>query len=218
MHAGFRNPNTIKRNQAAAVIICRILQMLHSFIPYRYAAVIAGVLLVFLLPACENDPAAVNDINAKKTGVEEAKNVIVNYTLGGRAKAVLRAPLMFRVQDTLPYVEFTKTVHVDFYNDSASIDSKLDAVYAKYTETQSRVFLKDSVKMMNINGDTLYCDELYWDRNRQGREFYTDKPVRIRTRTHIINGIGMESSQDFKEKNIRQVTGIIKVSGTQFPQ
>jgi LPS export ABC transporter protein LptC len=190
--------------------------MSFNFTSYRFLA--AAVLLLLVFTACENDPQVVNELNKKKTGVEEAKNVIINYTLGGKAKAVLRAPLMYRVQDTLPYVEFTKTVHVDFYNDTAAIDSKLDAIYAKYTETQSRVFLKDSVKLMNTNGDTLYCDELYWDRNRQGREFYTDKPVRIRTRTHIINGVGMESSQDFKEKNIRQVTGMIKVPNTQFPQ
>ncbi len=194
--------------------------MLPGFVPYRSPSIITAAIVVlgFVFSSCENDPAVVNDLSTKKTAVEEAKNVIINYTMGGRAKAVLRAPLMYRVQDTLPYVEFTKTVHVDFYNDSAEIDSKLDALYAKYTETQSRVYLRDSVKMMNNAGDTLYCDELYWDRNRPGREFYTDKPVRIRTRTHIINGVGMESSQDFKEKNIRQVTGIIKVPSTQFPQ
>ena len=194
--------------------------MFSGFIPYRYSSVItaAAVVLALVFSSCENDPKEVNELNTKKAGVEEAKNVIINYTMGGKAKAVLRAPLMYRVQDTLPYVEFTKTVHVDFYNDTAVIDSKLDAVYAKYTETQSRVYLRDSVRMMNNAGDTLYCDELYWDRNRQGREFYTDKPVRIRTRTHIINGVGMESSQDFKQKSIRQVTGYIKVPSTQFPQ
>jgi LPS export ABC transporter protein LptC len=190
------------------------------FLSYPRSVIItaAAVVTAIIFASCENDPTEVNNLNTKKTGIEEAKNVLLNYTMGGKAKALLRAPLMYRVQDTLPYVEFTKTVHVDFYNDTAAIDSRLDANYAKYTETQSRVFLKDSVKLMNTSGDTLYCDELYWDRNRPGREFYTDKPVRIRTRTHIINGLGMESSQDFKEKNIRQVTGIIKVPGTEFPQ
>ncbi len=168
--------------------------------------------------SCENDPAAVNNLTAKKTGVEEAINVLINYTLGGKAKAVLTAPLMYRVQDTVAYAEFPKTIHVDFYNDSAVVDSKLDALYARYLETQSKVFLRDSVRLMNLAGDTLYCDELYWDRNRTGSEFYTDKPVRIRTKTHIINGIGMEASQDFKQKYIKKPTGFLKVSNTQLPQ
>lgn len=173
---------------------------------------------VAVFTACENDPNEVNNLNTRKTGVEEARNVNINYTLGGQAKAVLTAPLMLRVQDTLPYAEFTKTIHVDFYGDTATITSKLDALYAKYIETQSKVYLRDSVRLTNTEGDTLYCDELYWDRNRVGREFYTDKAIRIRTKTHIINGMGMESSQDFKDKLIKQPTGYIKVPTTQFPQ
>ena len=124
---------------------------------------------------------------------------------------------MYRVQDTIPYVEFPKNIHVDFFDIRDSIDSKLDAKYARYKESQSKVFLKDSVRVINVKGDTLYCNELYWDRSHTGAEFYTDKPVRIRTRTEIIDGIGMEARQDFKEWYIIHPTGVIKVSGAQFP-
>jgi LPS export ABC transporter protein LptC len=177
-----------------------------------------GVFLLCMLAACENKDKDILDLNTKKTGVEVAENVRMNYTIGGKAKAVLTAPLMYRVQDTIPYTEFTKTIHVDFYNDTAGIDSKLDAQYAKYVESQSRVFLKDSVRLINTLGDTLYCQELYWDRARVGREFYTDKAIRIRTKTHIINGIGMETDQDFKHKHILQSTGFIKIPARQFPE
>src|ERR1700752_2699934 len=104
-----------------------------------FAALITGCIF---LNACENDPKEVDLVNSKRLGVEEAKNVDINYTLGGHAKAKLLSPQMFRVQDTLPYVEFPKTLHVDFYNDSASVDSKLDALYGKYYESQSKVFLR----------------------------------------------------------------------------
>ena len=181
-----------------------------------FAAFITGC---FFLCSCENDPNVIKELNAKRTGVEEAKIVTVHYSINGRRKALLTSPLMYRVQDTVPYVEFPKTVHVDFFNEknSDSIESKLDARYAKYKETQSIVFLKDSVRVINVLGDTLYCDELYWDIKRVGSEFYTDKPVRIRTRTQIINGIGMEARQDFKEWHIIQSTGFIKVPASQFP-
>ena len=124
---------------------------------------------------------------------------------------------MLRYQDTLPYLEFPKTIHVDFYNDTLLIESRLDALYARYMESENKVFLRDSVKVINLTGDTLYCRELYWDRSKTGKEFYTDKPVRIRTRTQIINGIGMEARQDFKEWHIIQSTGFIKVPASQFP-
>ena len=173
----------------------------------------------FFLCSCENDINVIKQFNTKKTGVEEAKKVAVNYSIGGRRKALLTSPLMYRVQDTVPYVEFPNTIHVDFFNEKNSdvIDSKLDARYAKYKETQSIVFLKDSVRVINVLGDTLYCDELYWDVKKTGAEFYTEKPVRIRTRTQIINGIGMQARQDFKEYHIVQPTGIISVPASQFP-
>jgi len=120
----------------------------------------------------------------------------------------------------MPYVEFPNTIHVDFYNDSSKIESVLDAKYAKYVESQSKILLRDSVRFIGMkNGDTLYCNELYWDRNRPVYQFYTDKPVQIRTKMQIINGTGFETSQDFKDKWIKYPTNtIIKVSSSEFPE
>lgn len=176
-----------------------------------------GLLTILFFTGCENSDKELKDFNSRALGIEEAKNVDVNYTIGGRIKAKLLSPIMLRVQDTMPYVEFPKSLHVDFYNLDTVIESKLDARYGKYYEAQSRVFLKDSVRVINVKGDTLYCDELWWDRNRTGTEFYTDKPVKIRTRTETLNGIGMESGQDFKNYHIIQATGMVKVPATEFP-
>jgi LPS export ABC transporter protein LptC len=173
-------------------------------------------LLSVILSSCDTDKE-LKEMSSKNLGVEEIKDADINYTLGGKAKAKLLSPLMLRVQDTVPYVEFPNKLHVDFFNDSGTVDSRLDAFYGKYYESQSKVFLKDSVVIKNVLGDTLYCDELWWDRNRVGTEFYTDKPVRIRRKMEIINGIGMEARQDFKEWHIIQSTGIIKVPNSQFP-
>jgi len=180
------------------------------------AAFLTGCLF---LSSCENDEKEIKDLYTRKLGIEEAKDVRLNYTNGGKAKALLTSPLMLRVQDTIPYLEFPNTVSVDFFNDAEAVESHLTSHYAKYRENQNIVYLKDSVKVYNLlKGDTLYCEELYWDRARTGAEFYTDKPVRIRTRTQILNGIGMEARQDFKEWHIIKPTGIITVPASQFPQ
>lgn len=172
----------------------------------------------FFLCGCENKLADVQKINSKELGKDVAKNVVVRYSLGEVKKAILTAPLMYRVQDTSSYVEFPNTLHVDFYNEKGdSIESRLDAKYAKYRDAQSVVFLKDSVRVLNVLGDTLYCDELYWNRDRTGTEFYTDKPVRIRRRMQIIDGTGLEARQDFKEWHIIHPAGFVKVPGSEFP-
>jgi LPS export ABC transporter protein LptC len=177
----------------------------------------AWFIITAISSSCGNTDKEIKDMTTKGLGVEEIKNADINYTLGGRAKAKLLSPLMLRVQENIPYVEFPKTLHVDFFNETGAVDSRLDALYGKYFESQSKVFLKDSVKVINVLGDTLYCNELWWDRSRIGNEFYTDKPVRIRRKMQIIDGIGMEARQDFKEWHIINPVGTINVPNSQFP-
>ncbi len=181
-----------------------------------FAALTMGCVFVW---GCENDATKVNRLNKKNTGVEEAIAVRLNYTIGGKTKAILTSPLMLNVQATVPYVEFPKTLHVDFYNDSThEIESVMDARYANYKQYQSIVYLRDSVVVRNIQkGDTLYCDELYWDRNRTGVEFYTDKPVKIRTKTETLDGKGMEAGQDFRNWHIMHPVGPISIPASKFP-
>lgn len=177
----------------------------------------AFLFLFTFIISCGNSDKELNDYSSKSLGVEEIINADINYTLGGKAKAKLLSPLMLRVQDASPYVEFPKKLHVDFFNETGAVDSRMDALYGKYFEQESKVFLRDSVKVINVLGDTLYCDELWWDRSRKGNEFYTDKPVRIRRKLQIIDGIGMDASQDFKAWHIINPVGIINVPNSQFP-
>lgn len=176
-------------------------------------------LLMVCLSACENDVTTVSELFSGKLGVEEAHNVSITYTMGGKATALLTAPLMLRSQDSIPSVEFTKSIHVDFFNPAGQVESKLDAKYARYKENQGLVFIRDNVRVINLfKGDTLDCQELYWDRQLTGREFYTDKPVRIRTPTQAIDGVGMESGQDFKNWKISKPIGTIGVPAVNFPE
>lgn len=169
--------------------------------------------------SCENDETEVADLSSKKPGVEVAKDVSINYTVGGRIRAILTAPVMNRIKDSIPFVEFPGSIHADFYNESAVIESKLDARYGTYKETSAIIFLRDSVRVINIlKGDTLICEELYWDQSKAGSEFFTDKPVKIRTRTQVIDGVGMESGQDFRNWRILSPRGSLQVPGSSFPE
>jgi hypothetical protein len=221
MQAGFRSVNITKPLLYALINLSYCMASLKGisispFLPKRLAH-LSIVTLSLLLSACGNTDGEWESMNSKSLGVEEVKNVDINYTLGGRAKAKLLSPLMLRVQDDKPYVEFPKKLHVDFFNETGTVDSRLDALYGKYYELESKVFLKDSVVVINVLGDTLYCHELWWDRNRPGFEFYTQKSVRIRRKMEVIDGVGMEARQDFKEWVIKESRGFIKVPSSQFP-
>ncbi|MDQ6757636.1 MAG: LPS export ABC transporter periplasmic protein LptC [Bacteroidota bacterium] len=186
--------------------------------PYKINLVAALLAGCFFIAACGNTDKELKDYSTKRIGVEHAKFISINYSISAKTKATLTAPLMLRYQDTVPYIEFPKSIHADFYNDSLVIESRLDALYGRYMETESKVYLRDSVRLMNTKGDTLYCNELYWDRNKAGKEFYTDKPVRIRTKTQIIDGTGLEAPQDFSGWTIYHPKGFVKVPASEFPQ
>ena len=173
----------------------------------------------FFLMSCENDSNLVNNLSRRSVGTEEATNVKINYTMSGKAKAILTAPLMLHVADTATYYEFPKTLYAEFFNEQEVKETKLTALYGKYRDGESIIFLRDSVKIINmLKGDTIYCDDLWWDRSRTGVEFHTDKKVRIRQRDgQYLNGMGMEANQSFKSYHIINVNGVINSKGDGFP-
>jgi lipopolysaccharide export system protein LptC len=167
-----------------------------------YRATIAAISLAFLLTGCENDLKKVDSLLQKKTGVEEAKVIESYLSEGGKVKARLLSPLMRRYMVDSSYMEFPQSLHVDFYDDSIKIESTLDAKYAKYMESQKKIFLKDSVVVVNLQtGDTLKSRELWWDQNKE--EFYTDKPAEYHQRNGNVlyhrNGLRAAQNLSWRE-------------------
>jgi LPS export ABC transporter protein LptC len=157
----------------------------------------------FFVWSCENDMREVQNLSKKSIGVEEGKEIESYLSQEGKLKAKLIAPLMLRYQSDTPKVEFPKTLRVDFYNDSTKVESKLFAKYGRYLENENKVFLRDSVIVFNMAGDTLICKELYWDQLKA--KFYTDKNVIIHKPDQKVYGTGLEADQDFKNITIKNV-------------
>jgi LPS export ABC transporter protein LptC len=160
----------------------------------------------FFILGCENDERTLNAWTEKKVMVDEVREVTTLFSQRGNLKAILKSPLMLRYQTDTNYVEFPKKLHVDFYDSLAKRESWLDAKYGKYFESLNRVFLRDSVKVITIGGDTLYTAELWWDQAQQ--QFFTDSVVKIITKdNNVRGGKGMVASQDLDNVVIRNPTG-----------
>ncbi len=132
----------------------------------------------FFMVACENDVNAVKELGAKTTSIEEGIQIESYLSNEGKISAKLTAPLLLRYQgDSARKAEFPKSLHVDFFDDSLKLESKLDAKYGRYLENDRKVYLRDSVVVFNLKGDTLFCKELYW--NQGTEQFFTDKEVTL---------------------------------------
>src|ERR1043165_3004565 len=168
-------------------------------------ALLMGGFIVF--SSCENDPAVVDALFKKKISAEVGKNIESYLSQSGKVKAKLTSPYMLRYQADSPYIEFPRTLHVDFYNDSTIIESTVDAKYARFVEYDHKVLLRDSVLVQSLkNGDTLRTQELWWDQDKH--EFYTDKPSHVYQRDKIIFAkSGLRASQDLTSYTFYNTSG-----------
>jgi LPS export ABC transporter protein LptC len=176
-----------------------IKMVLHKF--FWQAAFFGSCLFFF---SCENDPEVVNRTNERKADVEEAYHIQSYLSQNGNLRAKLVSPFMLRYAMDTSYLEFPKTLHVNFYDSSGKVESQLDALYGKYLETRSVVYLRDSVVVFNVKGDTLRTPDLWWDQNT--KKFYTPSRVRIQRKgQRVIGGKGMEATQDLNDIIIFQI-------------
>jgi LPS export ABC transporter protein LptC len=162
-----------------------------------------------------NDPKVIDDLTKNKIMVDEAKNVVSYLSQQGKLKAKLTAPIMNRYQADTVYFDFPNTLHVDFYDDSARLESWLDSKHGKYFESLNRVYLWDSVIVINRNGDTMKSPDLWWDQNT--KLFYTDKLAEFHTKSkQIMGGKGAEATQDLTAITFKQPTGHVLVNEQEF--
>jgi LPS export ABC transporter protein LptC len=176
---------------------------------YHIYTILAAILFgcFFVLSGCENDINTVKNLGKKVIGIDEAKNVESYMSQNGKTKAKLIAPSMLLSQDEYgKKVEYPKTLKVDFFDDSLHIQSKLFARYGSFSERDSKIFLKDSVIVFNVKGDTLICKELFWDQTTQ--RFSTEKEVYISQTQPVrqtLIGIGFNSDQNLTDVHIGHV-------------
>ena len=171
----------------------------------------------FFVAGCENDEQLIKKLTENKVLVEEAKNIEAYLSQQGVVKAKLKSPLMLRYERDTTYAEFPKTLHVDFFDSTSKIQSWLDAKYGKYFESQNKVFLRDSVVAINVDGDTLKTPELWWDQQKE--KFYTDKYAELHTKSkQITGGKGLEASQDFRDILFKEPVGTVHVSESGIPK
>jgi len=167
--------------------------------------------------SCENTQEEIDALTKTKVMQEEATGILGYLSQDGKMKANLTAPLMLRVMADTQYVEFPRSLHVDFYDDSTKIETWLDSKYGKYFENYNKVYLRDSVVVITIKGDTLRCHNLWWDQNKG--IFFTDSVATYRSPGNdITGGKGMEATQDLKTVKFKFPLGTVQINESGFPE
>ncbi len=173
-----------------------------------------------LMASCENDSKQIEALTKKVILKDEAKNITSYLSQGGKMRARLTAPLMWRVETDSFYIEFPKSLHVDFFDSLKIIETRLDAKYGKYYETQNKIYLRDSVLIKTNTGATLLCEDLWFDQNKD--KFYTDKKViyndSLAGISNYIGEKGLDATKDFKDVRFKASSGNVVIRDTaSFP-
>ena len=180
--------------------------MIRHSIKKQIKSAVAIISSCFFMASCENNVNEVRNLGKKNGGVDIGKDVAIYMSSGGKMSAKIMGPIMNRyLQDSSKMVEFPNNIFVDFYKDSAKVDSKLRANYANYKETENNIFLQGNVIVFNLQGDTLWCQEMFWD--QETGKFHTDKDVIVKQHNPQVKtfGKGFEANQDLTDIRIFQV-------------
>lgn len=185
--------------------------------PYNFFTTALFITGCFFMGACENDDKVLNDWTRNVVMREEAKDVVSYMSQDGELRAKLTAPVMIRTNADTISVEFPKSLHCDFFNDSTKkLETWLDCRYGIYYENLNKVYLRDSVVVISVKGDTLRTPDLWWDQTT--KMFYTDKYANYYGPNKILRGgTGMEATQDLRRITFKEATGNMKVSENGMP-
>lgn len=170
-----------------------------------------------VVTGCKNDLSKYKAaLDQSILNVERAEEVTIIYSKDGLTKARLFTKNFQHIQNVNPtYIEMSKGLKVEFYNDTLQVQSVLTAKYGKYFEQSGNVLVRDSVVVTNIKKEQLNTEELVW--NEKLQKFYTEKFVRITTPTQVIYGDGLESNQNFTIYKITNIKGIIGITANSLP-
>ena len=137
------------------------------------------------------------------------ENIEILYSDSAIVRFKLNAPIMVKFdQDPKdPFTEFPNGINIKRYNTEMEVTTNITADYARQFTNEDKWLARNNVVVVNIQGDSLRTEELYWDQKKE--KIYTEKFVTIITKDRIINGIGMHSDQEMNNIAVINITGII---------
>lgn len=143
--------------------------------------------------------------------VEEARDVLVNYTDSTYTVFILKAPLSRRVFKKSTVTEvFPEGIEVSFYDKSRQPRSWLTADYAVRDQANRIITVQKHVVLRNDQGERLDGPELIWD--ERAKEIRTDRFVRItRADGSIVYSYGFKSNERFTRYELNAVSGDMNI-------
>ncbi|MEL4306636.1 LPS export ABC transporter periplasmic protein LptC [Joostella sp. CR20] len=157
---------------------------------------IVTVFAVTMFFSCEGNLKEVQKMNAfTKTPIGIAENFVLKYTDSLRLTAVVSGPVYEDFSNqTFPYREFPKGVHVDFY-DKDNQKSTVSANYGIIYLNTKLIDMQGNVVLETHDGKRLNAPQLYWDQNNQW--IFTEGDYTFTSPDLNMKGVGIDFNKEF---------------------
>jgi len=137
----------------------------------------------------------------------------IDMVYSDSARKVVR--MVTAEQWTLPSEDriYPKEMKLWFYDKTGKITSEVRGDSAHFYRQKNTYKLIGHVVIHNLEKEeTLKTDEFNW--LPVEKRIFTEKAVQLRTRTELVNGVGLDAAQDFSTYSLRQVrNSVVAVEG-----
>jgi len=184
--------------------------MLPKILSYKSIAILFSIAMLF---SCQKEE------NASKMGVKSqdlplsiTEDFLLTYTLDGNKVLSLSAPVMedYSNKREFQYQYFPRTFKVIIHNKKSPDSTIIIADRAYIYKNPDLTELVGHVKIRNTSGGSLETSQLYWD--AQNNHIFGEEETHLKQKGESINGIGFDSSLDFKNVRINKMSGKIEVN------
>ena len=154
-----------------------------------------------------NDLESIKKVTYDPSAPDEVtRDLKVFYTDSGYARVEITAKLAETYRKPESITKLKDGLKVNFYSADGEIVSTLSALYGEVNFSKGMLFVKDSVRLYNIEKkQQLETEILYW--NQKDSSIYTNSDVIVRSPKGILFGKGIQTSQDFSYYEFLQPHG-----------
>lgn len=105
-----------------------------------------------------------------------------------------------------PYWTFPKGLYLQKYDPLLHVIATIAADSARYFKNKRLWRLDGHVEIRKKPKDLFYTQQVFWDQNR--RIIYSDSFIHIENATHVLEGYGFVSDEQFNAYTVRRPQGI----------
>jgi LPS export ABC transporter protein LptC len=181
----------------------------HAKTACKLAGFLAAMLVMLLQTSCENDIEIIQSFAGDTLLPRQSMiNAEIDYTDSARLQMRISAPEIHYYDNAgEKYTEFPYGMLARFFDRNGDVESQLSSRYAIYYMDKDLWEAKDSVVVINSEGEILNTEQLFWDERNE--LIYSHSFVKVTRPDEVITGVGFEADQTFSTWKIKRIQGTI---------